>query len=940
MAAKIDLQEVEDDHEAFDKLEKSFHKVIQDLVSDSRLDGFREEYEKLYAMLTQSHANNQELIDKCKQMNNSILSNANKVSSVLALSQNDQRAIAGLRTEFEKAWKMVEMSQEREEKSREVIESMKQEVANMTRVVQQGNTSEVTQKSSLTQVKEATEEIEQEIKLQNEQKEKLEQELAEVKGMLSENRKIVDELKTERDSLNVEIDKATLAARELSKGITESTKQIRQVKDEMKGYQSQHDRICEQIAASQEVIERLKTEEYDEWRNVKSAEEDIRANEQQVKLKQKVLIERQKACDKSYEDIDKRTKQAKEQEAKYQELIKKFEQVKADIETNKQLTSDLTQYKQYLDEDKSTLRQAVNDHGNEIWKLTNKNAATNLEIRSATIAANRKVAIQRQLKVDVGQETAATEAMARQARDVTCELITMKGYAQNQKSKIDSLYTEANQYESKATTAKNNSDQIQSDIKSQDRMMTKMTKQLNKKREQQRRQEVMTEDIQNERDLACRLLDRAHKDNAAAENENQALGMVLHRLKEEMRKTDELCVQVHLEQQKTAIKVRQLVKDVRVIQQDIKDMDDVIAETKNRISRAMYLIQEGEADAEKQRKVLQDMKASVLVVDKRTVARQAEVDMLCDKVKVIKSLIERGSEAYETQIDIIESREDELAHELERQKQLMKDASHLRALRLEIIRIEKSLVQEQGKCKALEEELEKPLNVHRWRLLDGTNPEMAQMIKMQAGLRDRLMRQMNRLQKLKLVRNAVDQKLAVQERHLRNAYGNNYQEEFRQLVSILKDKKKILAQMEGQASTQRVVLSERRDNLMNVRTMVREEKSELYDTQKRVVRIRAKTATGTRPTGRQIRPTTPCPSDTKFVGGGFAVGGTVISQFPKPDRRQIQTRQGPKPEFILPLKVLTKREENTSRNAKRLPRGWNPNRTPLAPFLDTGRLNV
>ena len=931
-----DLQEIENDYEAFDNLERTFHKVIQDLVVDSRLDGFREEYEKLYAMLAQSHANNQELIDKCRQMNNSILSNANKVSSVLTLSQNDQRSIAGLRLEFEKAWKMVELSQSREEKSREVIETLKQEVANLTHLAQQGNTGDMMQKSSLTQVKEATEEVEREIKIQNEQKEKLEEELNSVKEVLNENRKALEGLSSEHQSLTTELDKHTETMKEISKDIDAATKAIRQVKSDMKECQNDHERVSAQISAACETIEKLQAEEYDEKRNVKSAEEDVKANEQQVKIKKKLLIERQKTCSKSCQDIAKRTKQMKELEGTHQELLSELEAVKSDIEKNKQLSSDLGQYKKYLDSDRGELRQAVTRNGTEIFQLSNKNAAMGLEIRSATIAANRKVALQKQLKIDIELEAAETEAAAQQRRDVTCEIIAIKGHAQDQKVKIESLTTEANQYESKATTAKNNKDQIQTEIRTQEKTLTEMTTQLNKKRDSQKRQEVMTENIQNERDLACRLLEAANKDNLAAEHENQALEMVLHRLKEEMRKNDEQCVQVHLEQQRTLIQVRKLAKDVKVLQQDIKDMYGEIAETKNNISRAMYLIQEGEADAEKQRTVLKDIKTSVQVVDKRAMARKAEADLLCDKVKLIQSLIHRGHEAFEHQNDIIESREDELSRELYKQKQLMKEASHLRALRLEIIRIEKSLVQEQGKCKALEEELEKPLHVHRWRLLDGTNPEMAQMLKMQSTLRDRVMRQMNRLQRLKIERNTVEQKLAIQEKHLQNAYGNNYQEEYNQLVSILKDKKKILAQMEGQASTQRMVLSERRDNLMNVRTMVREEKTELYDTQKRVVKIRAKTATGTRPQGRQIRPTTPLKNETKFVGGGFAVGPAApASQIQKPvDRRQVQTRHGPKPEFILPLKPLKKTEENTARSGKRLPRGWNPNRTPLAPFLD------
>jgi hypothetical protein len=43
------------------------------------------------------------------------------VTSVLKLAQDDQRTIAGLRFEFEKAWKMVEVLQEKEAKCHDMI---------------------------------------------------------------------------------------------------------------------------------------------------------------------------------------------------------------------------------------------------------------------------------------------------------------------------------------------------------------------------------------------------------------------------------------------------------------------------------------------------------------------------------------------------------------------------------------------------------------------------------------------------------------------------------------------------------------------------------------------------------------------------------------------------------------------------------------------------
>merc|ERR1712046_320249 len=58
---------------------------------------------------------------------------------------------------------------------------------------------------------------------------------------------------------------------------------------------------------------------------------------------------------------------------------------------------------------------------------------------------------------------------------------------------------------------------------------------------------------------------------------------------------------------------------------------------------------------------------------------------------------------------------------------------NIEALKKEIHHLNKELLQEQSKCKALQEELENPMNVHRWRKLEGSDPatyEMIQKVKM------------------------------------------------------------------------------------------------------------------------------------------------------------------------------------------------------------------
>ena len=123
---------------AFESLEGDFQEVLQELVGDKSLERFRVEYEKLHRALKKSHESEKRLIKKCRELNQEIVANAAKVQTALKLSQEDQNTIASLKREIEKAWKMVDASHEKEARAKDTISQLKTEIANLSRLVEQG----------------------------------------------------------------------------------------------------------------------------------------------------------------------------------------------------------------------------------------------------------------------------------------------------------------------------------------------------------------------------------------------------------------------------------------------------------------------------------------------------------------------------------------------------------------------------------------------------------------------------------------------------------------------------------------------------------------------------------------------------------------------------------------------------------------------------------
>ncbi|CAF4747974.1 unnamed protein product, partial [Rotaria socialis] len=88
--------------------------------------------------LLKSHDSEKRLMQKCRELNAELVTNSAKVQSAMKLSDEDKSAIASLRKEIEKAWKMVDAAHEKEQRAKETIQSLRIEINNLSKLVEQG----------------------------------------------------------------------------------------------------------------------------------------------------------------------------------------------------------------------------------------------------------------------------------------------------------------------------------------------------------------------------------------------------------------------------------------------------------------------------------------------------------------------------------------------------------------------------------------------------------------------------------------------------------------------------------------------------------------------------------------------------------------------------------------------------------------------------------
>jgi hypothetical protein len=256
----------------------------------------------------------------------------------------------------------------------------------------------------------------------------------------------------------------------------------------------------------------------------------------------------------------------------------------------------------------------------------------------------------------------------------------------------------------------------------------------------------------------------------------------------------------------------------------------------------------------------------------------------------------------------------------QKSKLLLTVTSHWRFLQLEKIRIEKALLSEKSKVRVLEDELEIPRNVHRWRFLEGSNPSLLQMLRMIIKLRDSGMISLSKMERLRYKIKTLKRKLQHKLDHLTHTTHQDHKNAIDFFHNELAEKDHVLSYICKMTDQQKATVGEKKDSVNKVREELRDTKQSVFLIQRRAINLR-KSFNEAAPDGSDDGPR------PKFIGGGFAVKGST--------KNTIVRYSSLLPKQCVIPKVNSEVGRSINQTHKMLAKGWNPSRKPLQPLLPT-----
>ncbi|NWW25216.1 CFA58 protein, partial [Falcunculus frontatus] len=771
---------------AFEALEKDSQEFISILNRDEALEKFRVEYEKLLAVMKKSRENEKHLMEKCRKLSAELVETSSKVAVLIKLTKDDGETISSLKSELEKAWKMVDKAHEREQKTKETINSLKKEILRLNNLMKERAGQEYNVEDLLRFQEEVTEERDQLLS----EVVKLRQSLTEITEQQEETEKAKNEAEESVLQLQQDIqlrqNEELREARKKEKMETE----LKNLLAEMDNKQAEIQKLQQQIENNTE--EQLKIE--NNLREQQILNENAGKELEQLKMKNQKLkqeSEQQSAMiDDVLKDIGQKTAQLKEAEDEAAQMrleISKLSKIR-DVLQNKLHAAE--EQKVDADHERSMLK-------NQIIRLEKEleTAKKQAEIDKRTtdgLVRERDMLNQNLIKAtNATQKQIDLVKLHEQSKqNLEAEIQSYKIEAQKQRTIIYQLEKERESFINETSELKEKILHNMKDLEIHQMQICDYEKEVEVQGIKLKQQQNLCETLRSERILYSKNLIEAKDEIAEMKMKLKAATRQLDQLKDELKEKDTALEKAHEEHEHSEKEKESFKSELLKLTKQAMETKAYIENQEAEEKKLLKIIAEADAERLKQKKEFDKVLSERHALGSQLIHRNDEVALLYEKIKIQQAILNRGETEYRQRVEDMRILKLEIK-KLRREKGILgKSAANVEELRWEFNHMQKELLREQTRCKILEEELQKPLQVHRWRKLEASDPTTFELILKVQRLQKRLITKTGEVIEKEFLLQEKE-KLYVELRHvLARQPGPEATEQLQQYRNILREKTK------------------------------------------------------------------------------------------------------------------------------------------------------
>jgi chromosome segregation ATPase len=421
------------------------------------------------------------------------------------------------------------------------------------------------------------------------------------------------------------------------------------------------------------------------------------------------------------------------------------------------------------------------------------------------------------------------------AKNLGTEIASFATAVKDQREKIEILKVEREKHETETHAINQKYFTCVEELKLQEVQISDLQRKIVEGGSRLKQQQNLYEAVRSDRNLYSKALIESQEEISEMKRRFKVMNHQIEQLKEEIQAKDHRLVKEHFEHHKVEKEKEQLKNELTKIKKQIVSSEQIISNQRAEIQKLNQIIHEADEERLRQQKEHGAIVGERNILQGQLIKRQEELASVYEKIKVHWSALQHGEARYQeclAELDFLRERIIQMRRERNAGAGQADDTSELKRT---VSQLEQEVLHEKTKARALSEELSRPLNVHRWRTLESSDPQRFELIKKVQGLQKRI---------IEKTEEVVEKDLLIQEKEklyveLKNILGRQPGPEVAEQLSVyqtnLKQKVNQMKAMENELDMYKLQVEEFRDDIMGLADEFAGEKQKYFAEKARAI---------------------------------------------------------------------------------------------------------
>merc|ERR1719443_860173 len=409
-------------------------------------------------------------------------------------------------------------------------------------------------------------------------------------------------------------------------------------------------------------------------------------------------------------------------------VVKLHDQLKKKCYSQGQATKSLEEERRELEEGRKGIKQDINQMQEKLDSMGKDADSDKKKIED--LLRERDILNKNVIKADerTKKQIDLVKRQETQAMNLQKDIARWKQDAQDFKKRIYELEKTREKYGIELSQANAKYFAALEELKSRDVRLTELKKQIADVQAKRNQQKNLYDAVCMDRNLHSKNLVESTEQIAEMRRKFKIMFHTTTALKEEIREKDSKLVRGHFRHKKILQTNEKLKDSKEKAQRRMKNLANIVETQRTEIKKLESTIQEAEQERQAQQKELEGVIGERDILGAQLIRRNEELAWLYEKIKIQQSTLQKGEIQYKERVTEVNVLRADIRETKAQVAEARNQVTNVTNLQKEIHHLNKTLLREETKAKALQEELENPMNVHRWRELEGSDHQTFEMI--------------------------------------------------------------------------------------------------------------------------------------------------------------------------------------------------------------------